>query len=76
MNALDQIHSARCATYLKATGLLLCLLLNFDNTHLVIGRFANGLGLRMVDRRSSFICGFILAARTGRQYANQKTRRG
>jgi len=40
---LDPIHSAQCLNYLKATGLPLCLLLNFGNPRLEIRRFANGL---------------------------------
>jgi len=41
--ALEPIHAAQCLNYLKATGLLLCLLLNFGNPRLEIRRFANGL---------------------------------
>jgi GxxExxY protein len=36
--AIDEIHRAQCLNYLKATGLNLCLLLNFGNTHLEIKR--------------------------------------
>jgi GxxExxY protein len=36
--AIDEIHRAQCLNYLKATGLRLCLLLNFGNTHLEIKR--------------------------------------
>jgi len=35
---LDEIHVAQCLNYLKATGLKLCLLLNFGNPKLEIKR--------------------------------------
>ena len=41
VKALDRIHAAQCMNYLKATGLPLCLLLNFGNPRLDIQRFAN-----------------------------------
>jgi GxxExxY protein len=41
--ALDPIHNAQCLNYLKATGLPLCLLLNFGKPRLEIKRFANSL---------------------------------
>lgn len=41
--ALDQAHRAQCLNYLKATGLHLCLLLNFGNPRLEIKRIANRL---------------------------------
>jgi GxxExxY protein len=34
--AIDEIHHAQCLNYLKATGLHLCLLLNFGKPHLEI----------------------------------------
>jgi GxxExxY protein len=34
----DDIHRAQCLNYLKATGLHLCLLLNFGKPHLEIKR--------------------------------------
>ena len=43
LRVLDQIHTAQCLNYLKATRLSLCLLLNFGNPRLEIKRFANGL---------------------------------
>jgi GxxExxY protein len=43
IKALDNAHAAQCINYLKATGLQLCLLLNFGNPRLEIRRFANGL---------------------------------
>jgi GxxExxY protein len=42
-NALDAAHHAQCINYLKATGLRLCLLLNFGKPRLEIKRVANGL---------------------------------
>jgi GxxExxY protein len=41
VKVLDAIHSAQCLNYLKATGLQLCLLLNFGNPRLEIRRFIN-----------------------------------
>jgi GxxExxY protein len=41
--ALDDVHAAQCIHYLKATGLRLCLLLNFGKPRLEVRRFANGL---------------------------------
>jgi len=36
--AIDEIHRAQCLNYLKATGLHLCLLLNFGKPRLEIER--------------------------------------
>ena len=36
--AIDEIHRAQCLNYLKATGLHLCLLLNFGTPRLEIKR--------------------------------------
>ncbi len=36
---IDHIHQAQCLNYLKATGLPLCLLLNFGSPRLEIKRF-------------------------------------
>jgi GxxExxY protein len=41
--ALDDAHQLQCITYLKATGLRLCLLLNFGQPRLQIKRLVNGL---------------------------------
>jgi GxxExxY protein len=43
IKALDGAHTAQCLNYLKATGLRLCLLLNFGKSRLEIQRVANGL---------------------------------
>jgi GxxExxY protein len=40
VKALDEIHSAQCLNYLRATGLRLCLLLNFGNRRVEIKRLA------------------------------------
>ena len=40
---IDHIHQAQCLNYLKATGLPLCLLLNFGSPRLEIKRFIRGL---------------------------------
>ena len=41
--ALDPAHTAQCINYLKATGLHLCLLLNFAKPRLQIHRIAHEL---------------------------------
>ena len=40
VKALDEIHQAQCLNYLKATGLRLCLLINFGNRRVEIKRLA------------------------------------
>ena len=42
VKALDSVHAAQCMNYLKATGLQLCLLLNFGKPRVEIQRIANG----------------------------------
>src|SRR5690348_8538844 len=42
VQALDAFHKAQCMNYLKATGLWLCLLLNFGRSRLEIKRLING----------------------------------
>jgi GxxExxY protein len=42
-NAVADIHRAQCINYLRATGLHLCLLLNFGNPRLEIKRLVLGL---------------------------------
>ena len=43
VKALDNIHCAQCLNYLKATGLRLCLLLNFGKPRLEIKRVVQDL---------------------------------
>jgi GxxExxY protein len=43
VRALDDTHRMQCTNYLKATGLRLCLLLNFGKSRLEIKRVVNGL---------------------------------
>ena len=40
VQALDEIHEAQCLNYLKATGLPICLLLNFGRPRLGLRRLA------------------------------------
>jgi len=40
--ALDSIHGAQCLNYLKATGIRVCLLLNFGQPRIEIKRLVNG----------------------------------
>jgi GxxExxY protein len=42
LKALDSVHTAQCISYLKASGLRLCLLLNFGKPRVEIHRVANG----------------------------------
>src|ERR1019366_3914768 len=42
VKALDRVHSAQCLNYLKASGLRVCLLINFGNPRLEIKRLVNG----------------------------------
>ena len=41
VKALEEAHCAQCMNYLRATGLSLCLLLNFSKPRLEIKRVAN-----------------------------------
>jgi len=43
VRALDHMHRLQCTNYLKATGLRLCLLLNFGKPRLEIKRVIHGL---------------------------------
>ena len=40
---LDDIHTAQCLNYLKATGIHICLLINFGSPKIVIKRIIHGL---------------------------------
>jgi GxxExxY protein len=42
VKALDNIHMARCLNCLRASGLRLCLLLNFGRTKVQVKRIVNG----------------------------------
>ena len=42
VKTLDSIHTAQCINYLKASGMRLCLLLNFGKPRVEIHRVANG----------------------------------
>ncbi len=42
VKTLDSVHTAQCINYLKASGLRLCLLLNFGKPRVEIHRVANG----------------------------------
>jgi GxxExxY protein len=41
IKAFDDVHFAQCINYLKATGMRICLLINFGQPKLEIRRFAN-----------------------------------
>jgi GxxExxY protein len=43
VKTLDDMHRMQCTNYLKATGLRLCLLLNFGKPRLEIKRVAHGI---------------------------------
>ncbi|MCH9046161.1 MAG: GxxExxY protein [SAR324 cluster bacterium] len=54
--ALDDIHMAQCLNYLKATGLKVCLLMNFGQPRIEVKRIVNGFS----DQCSSaFIGGYV-----------------
>jgi hypothetical protein len=61
---LGDVHRMQCINYLKATGLALCLLLNFGKPRLEIKRVVRGLwtarNYLRVPRASSVICVEIL----------------
>ena len=48
VKAFDEVHSAQCLNYLLATGLPVCLLINFGRTKVDVKRFA-GKGLNELD---------------------------
>lgn len=41
VKALDDVHMAQCLNYLKATGLPVCLLINFGRPRVEVKRIAN-----------------------------------
>ena len=42
VKAIDNVHFAQCMNYLKATGLQVCLLINFGTPRIEIKRILNG----------------------------------
>ncbi len=42
VKALDNVHMAQCMNYLKATGLKVCLLINFGTPRIEVKRIVNG----------------------------------
>jgi len=42
VKALDNVHMAQCMNYLKATGITVCLLINFGTAKIEIKRIVNG----------------------------------
>jgi len=42
VKALDDVHAAQCLNYLKATGLRICLLVNFGQPRVAIRRIIQG----------------------------------
>lgn len=42
VRALDDIHTAQCVNYLKATGLQVCLLVNFGQPKAIVKRLVSG----------------------------------
>lgn len=47
---IDDIHKAQCIHYLKATGLMLCLLINFGTPRVQIKRIVNNLNHSRTER--------------------------
>jgi len=43
VKALDNVHLAQCLNYLKATGLRICLLINFANPRMEVKRIVHNL---------------------------------
>jgi GxxExxY protein len=43
VKALDEVHMAQCLNYLKATGLKICLLINFGKAQIEVKRIVRGL---------------------------------
>ena len=46
VKAFDEIHMAQCINYLRATGLTVCLLINFGSPKVQIKRIVNEFGIR------------------------------
>jgi GxxExxY protein len=46
---IENIHTAQCIHYLKATGLPLCLLINFGNPRVQIKRIVNNTGVPLTE---------------------------
>jgi len=42
VKALDDVHTAQCLNYLKATGLQVCLLVNFGTPKATVKRVVHG----------------------------------
>jgi GxxExxY protein len=49
VKALDNVHLAQCMNYLKATGLQVCLLMNFGTPRIEIKRVLNGYTVTSVN---------------------------
>ncbi len=47
VKGLDEVHEAQCLNYLKATGLPICLLMNFGRTRLGLKRLAGPSRLKL-----------------------------
>jgi GxxExxY protein len=58
VKALDDAHRTQCTNYLKATGLRLCLLLNFGKPRLDVKRVVQS----FVSRTESFACSACICA--------------
>ncbi len=54
--SLDDIHMAQCLNYLKATGLKVCLLMNFGLPRIEVKRIVNGFSDQCP---SAFIGGYV-----------------
>jgi len=49
VKALDNVHLAQCMNYLKATGLGVCLLINFGTPRIEVKRILNGNGKSVLN---------------------------
>jgi GxxExxY protein len=50
VKAFDEIHMAQCINYLRATGLTVCLRINFGSPKVQIKRIVNEFGIRHGER--------------------------